>query len=185
MPRKVISKKAKAVPLASTVKKTRKARVNNVRELVIKALKSGSKSRPALQKATGASYNGLVMHLSKLKDEGLVAFDASNRIVSLVGSPVTASKATTKSAKKPETAAVEKAPSTALAVVETPAALVPVSYAATVLKDALDQFMERIKPIEALDDKVLVLDHLAGQLGGAIAVVLSDIKSDLLRSATV
>jgi len=40
-----------------------------------------------------------------------------------------------------------------------------------------------LNPIEALDEKLLVLDQLSSRIGGAIAVVLTDIKTDLLRIA--
>jgi DNA-binding transcriptional ArsR family regulator len=187
-----VVKKAAAVPKSTKtpvapVKAPRKKRVGNVRALILKALGSGAKTRPVLQKSSGASYNALVMHLSKLRDEGIVETDSSNRLISLAAAKTATATATANT----ETAAKVKAapaPKTA-----TPANTLPqlasetaqvAGYSPRVLNEALDALASRFKPIPALDEKLLVLDQLTVQIGGPIGHVLASIKADLLVLST-
>ncbi len=173
---KKIAAVTKKAPLSKKPIKLRKKRVGNVRGLILKALASGAKTRPNLQKASGASYNALVMHLTRLREEGVVSVDASNRLISLIDAkPAEAAK------PEPKTKPPAKAEATTtLPALAKEAALVA-GYSPRVLNEALDALAARFKPIPALDEKLLVLDQLAEQIGGPIAHVLGSIKGDLVR----
>lgn len=172
------SKKAvspqKPVP---AVKTARKKRVGNVRGLILKSLASGPKTRAALQKSSNASYNALVMHLTRLREEGVVETDASNRLISLTAA---GSAAQAGAAPKARASTRSAAPSTTLPQLARETPLVA-GYSPRALNEALDALAARFKPIPALDEKVLVLDQLAEQIGGPVGHVLGSIKTDLLR----
>jgi hypothetical protein len=176
--KKAVAKKSIAAkkPLA----KIRKKRVGNVRELILKALASGAKTRSALLKSSGASYNALVMHLSKLREESIVVTDAGNRLISLVASPAPVVEATVVTAKRKSPAKAAETPAASLPQLASATALVA-GYSPRVLNEALDALAVRFKPISALDEKLLVLDQLTTQIGGPIGHVLASIKTDLLR----
>lgn len=177
-PRKNAEKAAAVQPVAARKgTRKRKTRVGNVRNLILKALASGSKTRPALQKATGASYNALIMHLATLRQEKAVEMDSSNRLVSLVGGATSAD--TARPAKKPATKAASKPPASTLPQLASESPVV--GYSPRHLNEALDALTARFKPIAAVDEKVLVLDQLAVQIGGPVGHVLSAIKADLQR----
>ncbi len=182
-----LSKKKKAVATKSVAAKKplaktpRKKRVGNVRALILKSLASGAKTRAALLKSSGASYNALVMHLSKLREENIVVTDAGNRLISLVGSPAPIVEATVVTAKrKSPVKAAAPTPATTLPQLASETALVA-GYSPRVLNEALDALAVRFKPVTALDEKLLVLDQLNTQIGGPIGHVLASIKADLLR----
>lgn len=176
----------KTSPAKTPAPKSRKPRVANVRGLIIQSLGKGSQSRAALLKATGASYNGLVLHLSKLKAEGIVTLDASNRIVSLADTGLVAKKRGSAKASPKATAALEASQVIhPLSPLETPSGRMPVGYSSDALREALAHVLGRITPVDRLDEKQLVLEQLARQIGGPIAVVLNAIKVDLEQRSAV
>ncbi len=162
------STKVKVAAATNSGKKaTRKKRVGNVRALILKALNSGAKTRSALQNSTGASYNALVTHLTRLRAEGVVKVDGANRLIALAADAAGAEKPDARTGKTLPLLSSEKA--------------LVAGYSPRVLNEALDAFNHRLKPIHSFDEKVLVLDQLSGQIGGAIGEVLGSIKADLMR----
>lgn len=165
MPRK---KKSAVAP--KTVRKRRmRGRVSKVRETILKLLAEQPSSRAELLKRGKFSPASLHNHIKALRAEGAVVVDASNRILSLKEGG-----AATKPAGKGASTA-------SLPAKTAPAqALVPL-HGSRSLHEALDAVSERFKPIVDLDEKLLVLSELGKTMPVAVAGVLAEVASDLMR----
>lgn len=169
---------ARKTPAAKSPDRPARKRVGNVRGLILGLLESGPRSSAALVAEGGFSPAAVFLNIRALKQEGLVAATRQGREVlfSLTGAaPQPAAAAPVKPAKKAPIRAVPIRPAATKAVV--------LAYVPSELHAALNGLTRQLAPVEALADKLRVLDTLGRTLPAPIAAVLGSIAEDLQRIA--
>lgn len=173
MKTKTRSKKAGKV-MTSETSSPRRKRQSGVRGRIVEMLGTGPMLAQDILERGGFSPASLYLNLKALKSEGVVDTTREGRSVryTLTGaaasedSVVVASEV--KIRKKPGRKAGSKNKNIA-------------APAAGDLKGALGVLMARLAPIDKVDEKLMVLNQLAGSLPGPVSSILKSVIDDLSR----
>lgn len=157
--------------MTSETSSPRRKRQSGVRGRIVEMLGTGPMLAQDILERGGFSPASLYLNLKALKAENVVDTTREGRSVRYTltgaageGAPAVASEG--KSRKKPGRKAGSKK------------AAAP---AAGDLKGALGVLMARLAPIDKVDEKLMVLNQLAGSLPGPVSGILKSVIDDLSR----
>lgn len=171
MKTKTRSKKAGKV-MTSETSSPRRKRQSGVRGRIVEMLSTGPMLAQDILERGGFSPASLYLNLKALKSEGVVDTAREGRSVRYTLTGAVASEGSVvvapevKIRKKPG----RKAGSKNVA-----------APAAGDLKGALGVLMARLAPIDKVDEKLMVLNQLAGSLPGPVSSILKSVIDDLSR----
>lgn len=158
--KKKIAARNAGKPLAAEAPKARRKRQGGVRSRLVEMLAAGPLPAQQLLEQGGFSPASLYLNLKALKADGLIDTAREGRSVcyALIG------KAAADPARRGRKPGVRTA-----------------APAADDLRHALGVLMARLAPIEAADEKLMVLGQLAESLPGPVSKVLLAVIDDLSR----
>lgn len=168
---KTRSKKAGNVMTSETASPRRK-RQSGVRGRIVEMLGTGPMLAQDILERGGFSPASLYLNLKALKSEGVVDTTREGRSVRYTLNGAAASEASVVVAPEGK---IRKKPS------RKPGSKKVVAPVAGDLKGALGVLMARLAPIDKVDEKLMVLNQLAGSLPGPVSSILKSVIDDLSR----
>lgn len=171
MKTKTRSKKAGKV-MTSETSSPRRKRQSGVRGRIVEMLGTGPMLAQDILERGGFSPASLYLNLKALKSEGVVDTTREGRSVRYTLTGVAASEGSV--AVAPE-GKIRKKPG------RKPGGKKAAAPAAGDLKGALGVLMARLAPIDKVDEKLMVLNQLAGSLPGPVSSILKSVIDDLSR----
>lgn len=162
--------------MTSETASPRRKRQSGVRGRIVEMLGAGPLLAQDILDQGGFSPASLYLNLKALKSEGLVDTTREGRSVRYTLTGAVASEAGESAAAEPKT---RKKPGRKAGTknVAKPAA----AAADGDLKGALGVLMARLAPIDKVDEKLMVLQQLAGSLPGPVSGILKSVIDDLSR----
>lgn len=156
----------------------RRTRQTGVRGKVLELLASGPKTSAELVRAGGFSSAALYLNIKALKADGQVSAKRNGReiMLSLNGKrSATSQKVQTEVIVEPVVVGTTRPAMKSSDMV--------IAYVPAELHEALNGLSRRLQPVDALAEKLNVLDHLCRTIPVPIAAVLKSIAEDLQRVA--
>ena len=168
------AKKTKTVA-AAPKKAARRKRQTGVRERILEILAAGPINNSELQRKGRFTPSALYLHLRALRQQGLLDSKRSGRTVTLR----LKNKSHSRAAEEPiDAVVVHEAPRS------NSSALVPARMSPE-LHEALGAVAFRLRPVERVEEKLLVLDRLANSMPPSVAGVLHAVMEDLVKLTTL
>ncbi|MDB5988231.1 MAG: transcriptional regulator [Nevskia sp.] len=173
--RTAATKKTKAAPVAPK-KATRRKRQTGVRARILAILAAGPITNSELQRKGRFTPSAQYLHLKALRQQGVLDSKRNGRSVTLR----LKGKAHSRSVEEPiDAVVVQETPRRA-----TSSALVPARMSPE-LHEALNAVAFRLRPVERVEEKLLVLDQLARSMPPTVSGVLHAVMADLVKLSTL